>query len=101
MADNVTVDNGGLTDYVTATNPLPATAVGTIAEDAAISGNPVRVGVRGSSAVPTAMSSVSGETVNLPPAPRLMWPGGSGALLTVLTGAGGGPESRASVFAIS
>ena len=84
MADNVTVDNGGLTDYVTATdddgvaqvqwvklkfgadgvftavdatNPLPATAVGTIAEDAAISGNPVRVGVRGSSAVPTAMSA--------------------------------------------
>lgn len=84
MADNATVDNGGLTDFVVAadddgtalvqwvkvkfgadgsftavdaTNPLPSTAVGTIAEDAAISGNPVRVGVRGSSAVPTAMSA--------------------------------------------
>ena len=84
MADNVTVDNGALTDYdvatdedgslkhhqymkiefgadgvftkVDASNPLPV-AAGAAAEDAALSGNPVRQGVRAHSGVPTAMSA--------------------------------------------
>lgn len=93
MADNPTVDNGGLTDYVVATdddgtaqvqwvklkygadgsftavdgsNPLPVTGTVTatpsgvalgVAEDAAISGNAMRQGVRAHSLVPTAMSA--------------------------------------------
>ena len=93
MADNPTVDNGGLTDYVVATdddgtaqvqwvklkygadgsftavdgsNPLPVTGTVTatpsgvalgVAEDAAISGNALRIGGRASTATPTAMSA--------------------------------------------
>lgn len=53
MADNVTVDNGALTEVT-----LSSTTVsGTIAEDAALSVNPVQVGARAHSGVPTAMSA--------------------------------------------
>ena len=96
MADNVTVDNGTLTDYavasdddgtaqhqyvknefgadgvftkVTTTSGLPVagetgSALAGVADDAAISGNSIRVGARASNANPTAMSA-DGDMVSL------------------------------------
>jgi hypothetical protein len=102
VADDVTVDNGGLTDYVVATDDIgsgrqaqlmkllysadgSATALlvdangmahqGSVAEDAALAGNPVRQGGRASTAVPTAMSA-DGDLVTI-------WLDRSGAQMVV------------------
>lgn len=83
MADNVTVDNGSLTDYavasdddgtaqhqyvklefgadgvftkVSTTDRLPTVDAGDVAHDAADSGNPVKVGAKAASALPTAVA---------------------------------------------
>jgi len=96
MADNVTVDNGTLTDYavasdddgtaqhqyvknefgadgvftkVTTSSGLPVagetgSVLAGVADDAAISGNTLRVGARASNANPTAMSA-DGDMVSL------------------------------------